>query len=354
MNIGVTFPEDRFEPLRRQAEQMQKIAAALTPVTERLLRDQERWRDLISPATELIIRDQLRLEAMMKPVTDALARQQQAFATAIPSELLKRLQGVAQIRTALDPPLGVSMTRVENQFSEIARAGEALRELTRGVEEAMRSAGLPLTRVAEQLRTAEIARCAFNERLLELEAAETSEERDDLIGGVFASLIDWVGALPASAISRFTVRDVLRVLLVVVPYLLWASDRQADSHRDERTEESRLANEAWQARVSLQIAELAGTLDSLATLTDGRAVFEASRARPLRSAPHADARRVATIPECGMVEEIERRGRWIRVVYLDVVSGATHTGWVYLRFLRPVDLTEDAADACADASVPPS
>lgn len=348
MNIGITFPEDGFEPLRRQAEQMQRLASALTPVTERLLREQDRWRDLISPTAELILRDQLRLEAMMKPVTEAMARQQ-ALAVAMRPELLASLRDLAQSQSLLASPLGESLAGFRDHFAEIARVGDAMRELTRGVEEATRLAGLPLSRIAEQLRTVEIAERAFNDRLLELETAETSEEREDLIAGVFAALIHWVGALPAAAISRFTVRDILRVLLVVVPYLLWASDRQADSQRDDRTEESRLANEAWQERISTQIAELAGAVDALATATDGRAVYEAARVRPLRSAPHKNARRVATIPECGMVEEIERQGRWLRVVYLDLGSGATQTGWVYLRFLRPVDVTD--AGACADASV---
>lgn len=354
MTVGITFPEDRFERLRRQAEQMQRIAAALTPVAERLVREQEHWRNLISPTAELILRDQRRLEAMMKPVTQEMARHQQALADAIRPELLASLQDVARTRTLLANTLGESIVGFSDHFAEIARAGEALRELTRGVAEATRMAGLPLSRVAEQLRTAEIAERVFNERLLGLEAAETPEEREDLIGGVFAALIDWVGTLPAAAISRFTVRDVLRVLLVVVPYLLWTSDRQADSHSDDRTEEFRLANEAWQERISIQIAELAGAVDALATATDGRAVYEAARARPLRSAPHKHARRVATIPECGVMEEIERRGRWLRVAYLDLDSGAMHTGWVYLRFLRPVDVTDDGAGACADASVPQS
>lgn len=351
MSTGIAFPGDGFEHLRRQAEQMQRAADAVRPLAERLTRDQERWLTLMDPVTEQMIQEQERWTTLARPLTERLATHHRAIEHTINPEWFARLQEATRGPALLAERLNQAARPWERQFEDLARAGEALSELTRRMTEATRLSEFGLAEVADQLRTAELARDAFTQRLRELEAAETVEEREDLVGGVLSALIAWVRALPASAISRLAVRNVLHLLLAVLPYLLWAADRYADAQRDERTEAHRLLEEEWQENVARQLAELNQAVDSLYARSAHRVLYQATRALPLRAAPHKEARRVATVRECAIVEEAERKGGWLHVLYLDLESGDAQEGWIYHRSLRVLVLPEDSTDSCAETPI---
>lgn len=175
------------------------------------------------------------------------------------------------------------------------------------------------------------------------------DQQDDLVGEILSALANWVRVLPASAISRLAVRQVLQALLVIVPYFLWAADRYADAQRNARTEAHRTYEEARHEDVAVQIAELNESGGFCIRRSAHRVLYQATRALPLRAAPHMDARRVATVPEYAIVEEAERQGRWLHVLYLDLQSGDAQEGWIYHRSLRVLDLPEDDSDSARRA-----
>lgn len=345
MSTRIAFRGDGFEQFRRQAEQLQRLADAVSPLAERLIRDQERWRILVGPVTDQMIREQERWEALTGPLTERFVERQRALEAAVNPAWLARLEETTRGPMLLAERLIEAVTPWERRLDELAHVGEALNELTRQLTEATRLPEFGLAGVADQLRQAELARDAFTRRMRQFEAAETIDDHAYLVGEVLSALTDWIRALPASAISRLAVRHVLQALLVVVPYFLWAADRYADAQRDARNEAHRVHNEDWQEDVATQIAELNETVDSLYARSADRMLYQATRALPLRAAPHRDARKVVTVPKCAIVEEAERQGRWLHVLFLDLESGNAQEGWIYHRSLRVLALPEDSSDS---------
>lgn len=344
MSVGITFPDDAFEGVRRQMEQMQRIADRITPLTEMMIRDQERLHRLIDPITERIMRNQQVLE-------EALSRtrlRDLEEALRVPARLADRFEDIlGPVQRQIDQITSAAriqdLNRRVEQIANVAR----IADLNRQMEQISRLATLRYDGFLDRFQEAELAREAFKRSLDDFEAAETPEEREQLATGVLAALIAWARALPPSLAAALTVRNVVVfVMVMVVPNLQWLEGRYSDAQRDRRDATQRLEDEAWQAKIERQLGELAETVHML--LPEYRIAYETGRALPLRAAPHRDGRRLATVPECTTIEQIQRQGRWLNVLYLDVETGEPVTGWIYKRHLIPVDTstTSEREEAC--------
>jgi len=366
MSTGISSPDDAFESVRRQVEQVQRIADRITPVTEIMIHDQERLHRLLDPVTEQIIRNQQvleehlnrtrlpdieealgvqarlaeRFEEVVGPVQHRLAHMTNA---AWFEDLTRQIERVTTAGPLED------LTRQIEQITSAAR----ITDLNRQIEQVTRLTTLRYDGFLERLQEAEFAREEFTRSLDDFEAAETPEEREQLASGVLAALIAWARALPPSLGTALTVRNVVVfVMVMVVPNLQWLEGRYSDAQRDRREAAQRLEDEAGQARLEGQMEELVETLHMLLPAPENRVVYETGRALPLRAAPHRDGRRLATVPECTIIEQIQRQGRWLNVVYLDVESGEPVTGWMFKRHLIPVDMSMAVEDE--DSCGPPA
>lgn len=56
---------------------------------------------------------------------------------------------------------------------------------------------------------------------------------------------------------------------------------------------------------------------------------------------------MSTVPARTILEQIDRKSRWLQVVYLDLETGAPQVGWVYKRHLLELGVG-DATSSCAE------
>lgn len=302
------LPDDPFSQLRRQVEQFQRIA------------------DLLDTATvRSVLESVTRLESITSAAAVELERQQSLFRDLGTSPIHAMAEELARLPPWQPPLIAASVPTIDPTLRE---AVERVSLLTSKATEFAEAVHFKLPTVDVQLQALRAAGAAFQERLLQVERAESPVEQQRALEGVVESLAAWIGNAPNSSAARSVANVLLQIVIafLVLQVTLGVAKRQAGraATRDTRFHEE----------IMDSLASVARSLDELSLQDPVYHRLEAPR--PLRAGPSAGAGEIARLPSGSAVEEIDRDGRWLRVVATDS-GGRLLVGWIYRRSLLRIE-----------------
>jgi hypothetical protein len=263
--------------------------------------------------------------------------------SSVPRALAELQKSLARHRDLLDSPL-LEATRqlLEAQdmleHIQVPNIQPKLLQAARHMSELQRLASPALAEIAESLSHAfaspsyqaqfqASAAGGLLDQFYRAETAPSQSEAEQLL----ASALDWVqkqiAALPAGWVSF---KGMVWLLFTVILPLYMLVDDQLDEHRDN----------AWKERHSAEVRrrfdDIAAQLETLRPPAALRPLYIVTKRVRLRAGPSTDAEIVDVLVPNMLVEEIERRGRWIRIEFFDYIEGVPKSAWAYKRYLVPV------------------
>jgi hypothetical protein len=301
-----------------------------------------KWNDLVSPSTQAMLEAGAALEErarMAGLVTPTWADSSYLEQLGLVEALIQRQAAFAKLRTP--PAADKALSRLHEQIAEFERVARHIPQpawLSRSAAfDAI--ANLPPW---EQIRLAQFAGEDVQARLLSFDDAETEQEKAARFVDVLNAVIEWLDRLPPSWLSRLLATKTVWLVLMLMQPAQFVLDRADDRRRDQREEAEQRAEIARDEQTVAAIESLRAAIERLTPADPVRAIWKTTLPMNLRVAPHKRAKRLAVLPAASFVEEVERAGRWMRVLYLDLDAGTQREAWIYATKLVKQSETEEA------------
>ena len=184
------------------------------------------------------------------------------------------------------------------------------------------------------------------DHLYEVSAAEDEENLDQAVGQIETLLEEGWERLPKSSLSRSAFRQEIRAIVVALLFFLLGrlDNQQTESrilHRIaklERSVSTQIEGTGTQiVGVEARIEGLEAQVEGMAARDEGRQLYTVTRSVPLRSGPSSQQKVLCRLAPNIVVEVVEEQDKWLLVEYFDFGAAEVRQGWVFKRFLVPLD-----------------